>query len=230
MCFTLLVGKWPRKLTRNRLTHGYIQDFHSICTSLFVFVKPLFCLLSGRCPPSCSLYHNHDQCQDGSGLPHALDGSRISVDGNVPLPRRQHVVAVPHEIGRPEQPVDELPAGRAELGGAVEAQEAGDEAVAQDAVEDAAAEGGAEAAAEAAEGGEQAGGDVFGAGVAEVEDVDEGVVEGDAGCYAVEGDYGDEDEGRSGRVGEDSQESDCYKGEEEGEQLGGVVGARAADV
>lgn len=148
----------------------------------------------------------------------------------MPLPRRQHVVAVPHEIGRPEQAVDELPAGRAELGGAVEAQEAGDEAVAQDAVEDAAGEGGAEAAAEAAEGGEQAGGDVFGAGVAEVEDVDEGVVEGDAGCYAVEGDDGDEDEGRGCRVRYHGQEGDCYKGEGEGEELGGVVGSGAADV
>lgn len=146
-------------------------------------------------------------------MPHALDGSRISVNGNVPLSRRQHVVTVPHEVGRPEQAVDELPSGRAKLGGAVEAQEAVDEAVAQDAVEDAAGEGGAEAAAEAAEGGEQAGGDVFGAGVAEVEDVDEGVVEGDAGCDAVEGDDGDEDAGRGSRVGYHGEKGDCYKGE-----------------
>lgn len=230
MCVTLRTGQYGLgSRAQNKLTHGYKQDFHSIYTSLFVLVKPPFCLLSRRCPPSCGLHRNHDQCQDGSGLPHALDGSCISVDGNVPLPWRQHI-AVPHEIGRAKQPVDELPAGRAEVGSAVEGQEAVDEAVAQDAVEDAAAEGGAEAAAEAAEGGEQAGGDVFGAGVAQVEDVDEGVVEGDAGGDAVEADDGDEDEGRGGWVGDDGQGGDCEEGEGEGEQLGGVVGAGAADV
>ncbi|RFU72816.1 hypothetical protein TARUN_9439 [Trichoderma arundinaceum] len=199
-------------------------------TSLLILVpQPSGRLLPGRRPPSRGLHRNDKQPQHRGRSPHAPDGVGVSVDGNLPHARLQRV-AVPHELRRPEQPVDERPPGGAELGRAVEGEEPADEAGAQDAVEDAAAEGGAEAAAEAAERGQQAGGDVLGAGVAEVQEVDEGVVERDARGDAVEDDGGDEGVGLGGRARYGGQGVDRAVDAQDGQELREVVRACAADV
>lgn len=137
---------------------------------------------------------------------------------------------MPDEFRRLKQPVDELPPRRTKLRRPVEGEEPPDEIRTQDAVEDASAKGGAETGPEASKRSKEAGGDVFGVCVAQVQDVDERVVDHHARDETAETDRGDEYVGRGGRSRQLGQRVKGCVEAQNGDEQREVVRAGAADV
>lgn len=137
---------------------------------------------------------------------------------------------MPHEFRTLKQPIDELPPRRTKLSRPIKGEESPDEIRTQDAVEDASAKGRAETCAEASKRSKEAGGDVFGVGVAQVQDVDERIVDDYARDEAAEADGGDEDVGRGRRARQLGQRVKGCVEAQDGDEQREVVGAGAADV
>lgn len=137
---------------------------------------------------------------------------------------------MPNEFRRLKQPIDKLSPHRTKLRCPVEGEEPPDEIRAQDAVEDASAKGGAEAGPKATKCSKETGGDVFGVGVAQVQDVNERVVDHYACHEAAEADRGDEYVRRGSWARQLGQRVKGGVEAQDGDEQREVVRSGAADV